>query len=186
MADTGNTLGKQGNIGPPQGPRPWKRLYPRLKAFWQKSQLRSAFPWPWWMALPIYLVFALPLVWFLGFPSLPESLDPLYYLLSAQAQTLGAILALVFTLTLVAAQLATKYTQRVLNQVMGLWAFYYLVFYLFGVAVPLFLLNGRFTIWGVRISLLLGGFCLALLVPYFFALRRKLSPAATIQGLRAE
>jgi len=178
MATAGNTPGEHGNIGPPEGPRPWKRL-------WQSWG--EAFPRPWCIFfLLVYLVFTSLLICFWGFRSLPDNLDPLHYLLSAQAQTLGAILALVFTLTLVAAQLATKYTQRVLEQVMGIWTFWYLVPYLFGVAVPLFLLNGSFTLCGVRISLLLGGFCLALLVPYFFALRQKLSLGATIQGLRRE
>ena len=68
-------------------------------------------------------VFA-PIIFYFGFDPIPDKRDPLLYLLSAQAQTLGAILALVFTLTLVAAQLATRYSHLLLDRVLSPWAFW--------------------------------------------------------------
>ena len=163
-----------------------RRAFPHYlrRAF---SDFKVAF-WNWGaLIIPTYLAFAGPLTWLLGHQSLDYwTLTPLYYLLSAQVQVLGTIIALVFTATFVVAQLASRYSQRILRQVLGPWAFYYFIPYLAGIALPLFLLNSNFSLWAVRVSLLLGGFCLVLLIPYFVALRNRLSLNIVIQEMKGE
>ena len=66
----------------------------------------------WSLYLLLVATVSVALIWLAGFSEVPSSADgrtPFYYLLSAQAQVLGAILALVLTLSLVAAQLAARY-----------------------------------------------------------------------------
>jgi tetratricopeptide (TPR) repeat protein len=139
------------------------------------------------LVLVAYLALASPLIWLLGHRQLDDqTLTPIYYLLSAQAQVLVTILGLVFTTTVVAAQLATRYSQRALRHVLGAWVFYYFVPYLAGIALPLFLLHTNLALWVERVSLLLGGFCLALLIPYFVVLRRRLSLDSLIQVMENE
>ncbi|MBI2868181.1 MAG: hypothetical protein HYX97_07595 [Chloroflexi bacterium] len=126
------------------------------------------------------------LIWLRGFSSVPSDHTPIYYLLSAEAQVLAAILALVFTLSLVAAQLATRYSHRAFTHILGAWVLVYLVLYLLGIALPLFLLMGNFTLWGVRLALMLGILCLLLLIPYFLVLRRRMSVGNIIDALELE
>jgi hypothetical protein len=107
--------------------------------------------------------------------------------LSVQTQILATILGLVFTTTLVVAQLAARYSQHVLRHVLGTWIFYYFIPYLVGIALPLFLLySNTFKLWVGKFSLLLGGFCLALLIPYFVVLRHLLSLDSLIQEMENE
>lgn len=112
---------------------------------------------------------------FYGFETIKDNRDSLFYLLSAQAQTLGAILALIFTVTLIMAQLATRYSHLLMGRILGPWAFWYAVPFGIAILLPLFLLNGNFFLWSARLTLLLGGACLLLLIPYFVAVRNLLS-----------
>ncbi|MFH1559800.1 MAG: hypothetical protein ABID84_00060 [Chloroflexota bacterium] len=136
------------------------------------------------LVLLAVLVASAILIWGLGFSKVPGDSDSLHYLLSTQAQVLATILALVLTLSLLAGQLATRYAHRAFTQVFGWWWGPYLVLYIFGTAVPLFLLMGNFWLTGVRLSLLLAILCLALLFPYFVVLKRRLSMEFIIGRLK--
>jgi hypothetical protein len=102
--------------------------------------------------------------------------DALSALLSAQCQALATILGLLFTTAVVAAQLSSRYSHRVLHHVISGWALWYLVPYLLGVALPLLILGELNARWILAIDLFIAGGCLLLLVPYFLVLRSKLGP----------
>jgi len=129
----------------------------------------------------VSVAIAIPLRRLIG--AADPSLHP--YLLSAQCQALATILGLVFTSTVVAAQLSSRYSIRVLEQVLSGWTLWYLVPYLVGVFLPLLLLVTKPSIGLVLLSLLLAGACVLLLAPFFFALRSRLSIDAAVEKLVA-
>jgi hypothetical protein len=147
----------------------------------------------WIIYLAVVIAATIGLVWGLGWTSLHSNGDPpdheahtqLLYLLSAQAQTLRSILAIVLTLSLVAAQMATRYSLRAFTHVFSTWLVPYVVPFLLGIVVPLLLLMGNFRLIGVRIALTLGIACVALLAPYFLVLRKRLSLEHLVVSLGA-
>jgi hypothetical protein len=159
-------------------------LHPGLRKALKKSFMEAF--WHRWtlIVLLVYLLVA-TLLWPLGYRQLSDR-TPLYYLLSAQAQVLSAIVALVFTTTVVVAQLASRYSQRILHQVLGSWALWYLVPYLIGMIHPLLLLNRDFSLREAQISLLICGFCLVFLIPYYITLRGHLALDTVIRNMVPE
>ena len=150
------------------------------------------------------LVFYILLYLFLELPSSlvdTPSVDPMRTLLGALATGLITAQALVFTISLVAAQLNARYTHRMVSRVFT-WptALYMGLFIGSSVysAVVLALLSSRATdftlhvpvlkpVHPVTIALALAGTCLALLVPYLWSFRRRLDPEqmAEDEGRRA-
>jgi hypothetical protein len=148
-----------------------------MEAFWHR-----------WTLIVLLVYLAVATSTYLLWPLDRQRSDrtPLYYLLSTQAQVLSAIVALVFTTTIVVAQLVSRYSQRILHQVLGSWVLWYLSLYLIGIICPLFLLNKDFPLWTAQISLLIGGFCLVLLIPYYITLRDHLAPDTAIRNMVPE
>ncbi len=134
--------------------------------------------------LVLYVCIATPILYLTGYTSDSIGWTSYYYILSAQAQTLGTILALVSSFTLVAAQLITRYGHLLVRRILAPWVFWYVVPFLIGIIAPLFLLNSYFELWAARLTLLLGGMCIILLIPFFIAVRRQLSMASLIDDLR--
>jgi hypothetical protein len=77
--------------------------------------------------------------------------DRIKYLLSATAQVLGALFALVFSITLIAVQFVTKYTHRTMRIVFNNWIIFYMVVFASSVVIPLVWLIGDPT-WGGAIE----------------------------------
>ncbi len=149
------------------------------------ESFRIAFPQKGWLLLLLlYFAVAVPILYLSGYKADNFEQTSYYYVLSAQAQTLGTILALVFTVTLVTAQLLTRYGHLLLHRVLAPWTFWYSIPFLLGIIAPLFLLNGSIELWAARLILLLGGMCLILLVLFFVVVRRQLSMASIIEDLR--
>ena len=131
-----------------------------------------AFPSPIWLLLSLLTTGALiPVLFTLGFSEIPDRRDPLHYLLSAQAQTLATVFVLAFTFTFVSAQIASRYSQLLLNRIVGPWALWYAIPYGIGILLPLFLLNGWFFLWAARVSLLLMVYCIVSLISFAVAVR---------------
>ena len=146
-----------------------------------------AFPSAYWLAVSLVFPAALtPILFWSGYQSLPDPRDPLYYLLSAQAETLGSLFVLAFTFTLVAAQIASRYSHILLQQLLGPWALWYAIPFGVGILVPLFLLRGEFYLWSAHLSLLVASFCILSLIPFAGAVRRLLSISETMSGMREE
>lgn len=136
----------------------------------------SAFPNRLWLWVSIAVTTVLSVVALRsGFQGMPAERTPLYYLLSAQAETLGSLVVLAFSFTLVAAQIASRYSHVMLGRVIGAWALWYAVPFGVGILLPLFLLRGSFFLWSVHLSLIIAVYCVVSLVPYTAAVRRLLS-----------
>ena len=150
------------------------------------------------------LVFYILLYLYLDLPSSladTASVDPMRTLLGALATGLITAQALVFTISLVAAQLNARYTHRMVSRVFTWPTALYMGLFIFSSvysAVVLALLSSRATdftlhvpalkpIHPVTIALALAGTCLALLVPYLWSFRRRLDPEqmAEDEGRRA-
>ena len=144
------------------------------KAF--KKSLQTAFPNFWWAAVSLLAtVSTAPIVIAFGFGEVPDQRDSLYFLLGAQTETLGTIFVLAFTLSVVAAQVATRYHRVLFDRILGGWALWYALPFGVGIILPLFLLHGCFFLWSTRISLLIAVYCVSSLLPFTVAVRKLLS-----------
>ena len=104
------------------------------------------------------------------------------YLLSSIAQSLAAILALVFTLSLITFQLSSRYSQRLIGQFFNKFTIIYVVVFVISIFLPLWtIVDPNYYI--VKISLSLTAVCLFLLIPYFLDLRERLSPEKMLKDL---
>ena len=152
-----------------------------------RKSFRLAFPnmiW-WWSTLIVTALLSLPLIIF-GFQVKPESNDQLYYLLSAQAETLGSLFVLAFTFTLVAAQINSRYSHTILHRVIGPWALWYAIPFVVGILLPLFLLGGEFYLWSTTVSLIIASYCVLSLLPYAVAVRMLLSISDTLADMKSQ
>ena len=152
-----------------------------------RSSFLVAYPVPLWFYLVVLaIVVASPIVVLVGFRDMPNPRDPLYYLLGAQAETLGTIFVLAFTFSVVAAQVASRYSRILFRRILGGWALWYALPFAGGIIVPLFLLHGTFFLWSTQISLLIATYCLVSLLPFTLALRRLLSITESITDIKKE
>lgn len=143
-----------------------------------------------WMKATVvaYLLIAWWLIVEKGWSNPHESLEtqtPFFYLLSAQAETIGAIFALTVTIMFVVVQTTTNYGRLLFRNVISSWAVWYIVLFIVAIVLPLFLLNGKFWLVGAQISLLLGGLSILALAPFIYLLRQSLDVRYHIQLLRA-
>lgn len=104
------------------------------------------------------------------------------YLLSSIAQSLAAILALVFTLSLITFQLSSRYSQRLITQFFNKFTIIYIIVFVISIFLPLWTIVEPHS-YIVKISLSLTAVCLFLLIPYFLDLRERLSPEKMLQDL---
>ena len=140
------------------------------------STFRVAFPNPVWSMISPFAAGVLVLVLSaFGLTGANVERDSLYYLLSAQAQTLATVFVLALTLTLVSAQIASRYSQIMLYRILGGWVLWYAIPYGIGILLPLLLLNGSFFRWSVSLSLVLTMYCIFSLIPFTIAVRGLLS-----------
>ena len=104
------------------------------------------------------------------------------YLLSSIAQSLAAILALVFTLSLITFQLSSRYSQRLIAQFFNKFTIIYIILFAISIFLPLWTIVEPYS-YIVKISLSLTAVCLFLLIPYFLDLRERLSPEKMLRDL---
>lgn len=121
----------------------------------------------------------------------PNSANRLY-LLSAVAQSLAAILAVLVTLTLVSAQLAaSSYTPRIVRlKIKDPWFWVAVGIYTIAILGAFLakawlnaLLNSPWDIWSVDLVILWAGLALLYLVPFFIATMRGLRPESIVRAL---
>ena len=105
------------------------------------------------------------------------------YLLSAIPQTLGAILALVFTIYLVVYQVFSRYTLRVPWGSFGRITIAYIVLFMGSILFPLWTIGTPDTN-SVRLSLSLACLSLFLLVPYSLYFKEVISPRYGIAAIK--
>ena len=104
------------------------------------------------------------------------------YILSSISQGLAAIFALVFTVTLVAIQILSKYSSRATRVFLSKWTIALMFFYAIGIVGPLLAMQQEGELW-LDICISWGGFCIFLLVPYFLHLSERLKPKWHIKYL---
>jgi len=109
------------------------------------------------------------------------------YLLSSVSQALAAVFALSFSVTLVAAQFATRYSPRALKEIFDRRTLAHFGVFAAAVAYPWFLLRWTTTHPILEaLALGLGLYCLVWLISYFASLTDRLSPGARIEKLEQE
>jgi hypothetical protein len=157
-----------------------RKLYAsRLKRAWKTGWLISAF-------LILVASFAI-WVWpsfqvrTEGLANEPQAL----YLLSALAQSLAAVLSLVFAISLVVMQLSWQYSHSMLKRVLDPSTIAYVLFFILVIFLSLWYL-GNPTETGVKVSLSLGIVAMLLLVPYLLRVRESLSAEHFLEVLKRE
>lgn len=107
------------------------------------------------------------------------------YILSAISQGLAAILALVFTITLVVAQMTRRYTamDKIIFRLETK-----LLMSLFGIGIiaPLLVLYFGFWDWGVILSFVIASFCVFSLLPFLISINKVLKYDIGIVNLNEE
>ena len=116
----------------------------------------------WWIYCVIIAI-AVFLILYYCYPDTEQ--DNARYILSAISQGLAAILALVFTITLVVDQMTRRYTATKKIILNSGTKFLMLVFGT-GIILPLFALKFGLFCVGVNLSIVIACFCIALLLPF--------------------
>jgi hypothetical protein len=139
----------------------------------------------WVVSIPIAVVWLFIWIW----PGLqvPAASGPnnaqTLYLLSSIAQAFAAILALVFTVSLIAFQLFANYSQRLYGRFFDGITVAYIAGFIIVIVFSLFLTITPEPV-GVKICLSLASTCLFVLVPYILNLRIKLSSNSLLIDLQ--
>ncbi|MBI2872072.1 MAG: hypothetical protein HYY00_02650 [Chloroflexi bacterium] len=143
----------------------------------------------WLLALLGQTAAAVSIWWWPGFdpPPISETKPHTLYFLAATAQSLAAILALVFTISLVVAQLSSRYSHRMLAEFFDPLTIGYFLVFVAAALMPLWLLGQEQPLlWATRVSLTIAAAVLLLLVPYFLRFRERLDPASVIKRLQGK
>jgi hypothetical protein len=107
------------------------------------------------------------------------------YICSAISQALAAILALVFTITLVAAQMTRRYTAMD-KLIFKKETFFLMVLFAIGIIAPLIFLKSDFWSIGVNISLAIATLCVTSLIPFLRMINAILKYDIGIDNLEEE
>lgn len=150
--------------------------------------------WGWYKGWFILLIISLAAVGIFIWPGIeiPEVIDAngnertqTLYLLSAISQSLAAVLALVFTISLIVAQLSSRYSHYMLASFFSAPIILYILLFIVAISLPFILLT-KPNANAIKISLILTATCLLLLVPYFLSFKEKLNPISLINSFKIE
>ncbi len=169
--------------------------YPSLSSTMSNGR-RS--PWPTilsWVAIATIVIIAIvvlvsifsrPFGWFDWLLMKVDTQDARHlYLLSATAQVLAALFALVFSITLIAVQFVTKYTHRTMRMVFNARILTYIGGFALAVILPLWFISHP-SGFGSLLSLIVGSVYVLSLIGFFYYLRKKLSIDTIIEDLKTE
>jgi len=130
---------------------------------WKKSEIRCRWEKYKWCILCIIITLAVFVILYYVHPNKDQ--DNARYILSAIAQSLAAILALVFTITLVVSQMTRSYTamDKIIfrRETISL-----MIIFGIGIIAPLLVLRISFWGWGVILSIVTASFCVFSLIPF--------------------
>lgn len=107
--------------------------------------------------------------------------DSWNYILSSVSQGLAAVFALVFTITLVVAQVSSKYSIRIIRLIFSPWTVLLMFFYAAGIVAPLLVMQSQNEIL-LDLCIGLDAFCIFLLIPYSFYLRDQFNPVSHVKS----
>jgi hypothetical protein len=138
----------------------------------------------WWILLILTLsVFSILSI--LDYANPNECPDNARYILSAISQGLAAILALVFTITLVVAQMTRRYTAMD-KIVFRPETISLMIVFGIGVVTPLLVLKFGFWMHGVNLSIVIASFCVFSLLPFLIGVNSVLKYDIGIVNLDEE
>jgi hypothetical protein len=98
------------------------------------------------------------------------------YLLSALAQSMAAIFALVFTILLVITQLSSTYSHRIPSILIDRITLIYMFIFISAIVITLWSIIMAEKIYWVKISISLSILCVYALIPFFLRFRELLNP----------
>ena len=107
------------------------------------------------------------------------------YLLSAIVQSLAAIAALVFTISLVVAQISSRYSLHVLKGFFDKYTVGYIILFIISILLLFWQLADTNTKL-VKLSLIFATACVIFLFPFFLFIREKLDPVFQINEMAKE
>ena len=152
---------------------------------WKKSEMRYKLEkYKWWILLILTLsVFLILSIFDYANPN--ECPENARYILSAISQGLAAILALVFTITLVVAQMTRRYTAMD-KIVFRPETISLMIVFGIGVVTPLLVLKFGFWMHGINLSIVIASFCVFSLLPFLIGVNSVLKYDIGIVNLDEE
>jgi hypothetical protein len=136
---------------------------------------------PWWLWLVCGIPWAGFTTW-LWLWGMHVEESQVTHLLAATAEAMAAILALVFTITLVVSELTAAYSHRLIQRLLTPFTVIYMMLFIVATVVPLVLIaHGQG--WGIKVALTLAALCLALLLPFFRYFLYRITPSALLNDL---
>ena len=152
---------------------------------WKKNEVRYKFKkYKWWILIIMTLaVFSILSI--LDYANPNECPDNARYILSAISQGLAAILALVFTITVVVAQMTKRYTAMDKIILRRETTFLMLVFGT-GIILPLFALKFGWFCVGVSLSIAIAFFCVFSLILFLKGVNNVLKYDIAVENLDEE
>jgi hypothetical protein len=152
----------------------FQNIIKRLKYKWEKYK--------WWTPCMIITLTAVLILYYIP-PN--ECIDNVRCILSAISQILAAILALVFAIAMVAAQMTRRYTA--MDQIiLKLETKLLMIFFGIGIITPLLVLEFGFWKWGVPFSIVIASFCVFSLLPFLINVNRTIKYDIGIVNLNEE
>ena len=131
----------------------------------------------------VIIAIAVFVILYYAYPNTDQ--DNARYILSAISQGLAAILALVFTITLVVAQMTRRYTamDKIIFRpgTIGL-----MIIFGLGVVTPLLVLKTELWKWGVNLSIAFAVFCVFSLIPFLKGVNGVLKYEIGVENLYEE
>ena len=152
----------------------FQNIIKRLRYKWEKYK--------WWTPCMIITLTAVLILYYIP-PN--ECIDNVRCILSAISQILAAILALVFAIAMVAAQMTRRYTA--MDQIiLKLETKLLMIFFGIGIITPLLVLEFGFWKWGVPFSIVIASFCVFSLLPFLINVNRTIKYDIGIVNLNEE
>ncbi len=151
------------------------------------KELARRFRYKWikynyWIYCLILTLVVLSIIYYVHPNECPENAR---YILSAISQGLAAILALVFTITLVVAQMTRRYTAMD-KIIFRRETKFLMIFFGIGIIAPLLVLEFGFWKWGVPLSIVIASFCVFSLLPFLIGVNSVLKYDIGIVNLDEE
>ena len=151
------------------------------------KELARRFRYKWikykyWIYCLILTLVVLSIIYYVHPNECPENAR---YILSAISQGLAAILALVFTITLVVAQMTRRYTAMD-KIIFRRETKFLMIFFGIGIIAPLLVLEFGFWEWGVPLSIVIASFCVFSLLPFLKGVNSVLKYDIGIVNLNEE
>ena len=147
-----------------------ERKLPDPVTLWKKCN--------WWLYC-VFVTIAVVLILHYFYPNTDQ--DNARYILSAISQGLAAILALVFTITLVAAQMSRRYKIIFRPETKP-----FMIIFGIGVVTPLLVLKFGFLVHGVNLSIAIAVFCVFSLIPFLEGVNGVLKYEIGVENLYEE